>query len=481
MPGVSSRSVRIAVAKDGIRAHLVTTDVAPDLVTLANITSALGALKIPVTEQIIARIKQIEPLARGRQLPAEPMLLAEGRESVEGKGASFELAPSLTSAATEAAGDEDHIDFHRSQILTVTEGTAIGSLEPEVPAVAGIDVYGQPIPVLQPMRSVRLGENVRLDSDGRTVVAAKAGKVHLTCREVSIVPFVEIPSDVDFSTGNINSPTDVVVNGTVRESFQVKSAGSITVRGAIEAATVEAGTDLQVNGGIAARGHGKVTAGGEIFTRFCNDCSLEAAHDVTITREALSSNIRTLGRLMISRGKLIGGKSYAREGAEVFELGNDANIRTEIAVGIDPMEWIEAMRVDEVVKKKQEAIAKIRQNVQPLMAQLKRLTPAQRERATELLYQADSMEQEIQEAQKRKAAVMQHATAGGHEVTLFVQKIAYPGSVIIFGNKVATLHNERKGPFKVVRRVHNRVEEILLIDKLSGSITVLGSREYEPG
>jgi uncharacterized protein (DUF342 family) len=272
----------------------------------------------------------------------------------------------------------------------------------------------------------------------------------------------------------------VLINGTVRDSFSVKSKGSITIRGAIEGAQVDAGTDLQVNGGIASRGQGKIVAAGEVFARFCNDCTIEAGGDVTITREALSGHIRTHGRLVLERGKLIGGKVWAREGADIFQLGNETNVRTEIALGVDPLDLLEVIKSDEAVKKKQEAIAKIRQNVQPLMAQLKRLTPAQRERATELLYQADSMEQEIQEAQKRKTAALKPAIAGGREVRLFVQKIAYPGVNIVFGDKVTTLHKERKGPFMIVRRLQDRVEEILLVDKLSGSVATLNSREYCP-
>ena len=63
---------------------------------------------------------------------------------------------------------------------------------------------------------------------------------------------------------------------------------------------------------------------------------------------------------------------------------------------------------------------------------------------------------------------------------LLVYKVAYPGTRFIFGDKAAILHKERRGPFKVVRRVHNRVEEILVIDKVSGSVSVLNSREYDP-
>lgn len=478
MPATAERSIRIAVARDGIRAHLITSDVKPASITRQAIVAALQEQGIGVDEQLLNRATEIEGSARAGQLGTEPILLVEGREPVEGTPATFELAGELAGGPDDA--EDDRTDFYRSQILTVEPEAAIGMLTPEVPAADGIDVHGKPVPAPPLARSFELGPNVRLDEDGSTVRATVAGKLHLTRHQVNVVPVVEIDGDVDFGSGNVDSPTDVLVNGTVRETFEVRSSASITIRGSIEGATVEAGTDIQVNGGIASRNLGKIVAGGEIFTKFCKDTCLEATGDITVTREAMNSSIRTQGKLVIARGKLIGGTAYARLGAEIAEIGNETSVKSEIAVGIDPLDLIEIAKTDEIVKKKLDAIAKIRQNVQPLMAQLKRLTPAQRERATELLYQADTMEQEIAEHQQRKAQALGQNAPDGREVLIVVQKVAWPGTRLVFGNKVATLHNERKGPFKVVRRVHKRVEEILLIDKVSNSITVLGSREYEP-
>ena len=479
MPALAERSIRINVSRDGLCAQLVTTDVDPARITEQSITSALQQLKIPIDPPLILLLKQIDQAARSGQVSAEPILLAEGRVPVEGTDARFELAGELAPPAEEELNEEARADFHRSLILTVDAGTTIGTLVPEVPPVHGVDVFGKPITAAAKSRSIKLGSNLQLAADNRSVVATAPGKVHITRQEISVLPVVEVAADVDFSTGDVEAGTDVLINGTIRDSFHVTSSRSITVRGAIEGAEVHAGTELQVNGGIASRNQGKIIAGGEIFTKFCNDTRLEAGGDITVAREALNSTIRTQGRLLILPGKLIGGKAYAREGAEIYQLGNEANIKTEIALGVDPLALLEVARADELIHKKQEAIAKIRQSVQPLMAQLKRLTPAQRERATELLYQADSMEQEVTAHQQQRTAALR-GSSEGHELVLAVHKAAYAGASIIFGDKVATLHQERKGPFKVVCRAENRVEEILLIDKVSGSVSVLGSREYRP-
>jgi hypothetical protein len=90
------------------------------------------------------------------------------------------------------------------------------------------------------------------------------------------------------------------------------------------------------------------------------------------------------------------------------------------------------------------------------------------------------MEQEVQEHEKKKKAAAQTTTADGREIALVVHRVVYPGVSIIFGDRVTQIAKERRGPFRIVRRVHNRVEEILLIDRISGSITTLGARVFEP-
>ena len=258
-------------------------------------------------------------------------------------------------------------------------------------------MFGAPIPAGLSGTSIQLGGNVQLGEDGKTVTATVSGKVHVTRHEVSVIEVVEIKGDVDFSSGNVDSPTDVLITGTVRETFSVQSAKSVAVQGVIEAATVQAGTDVHVRGGIAAQHNGKVLAGGEICAKFCSDADLEAGGDITVTRQVMNSRIYSAGRLSVARGSVIGGYTYAREGAEIRELGNEADIKTEIAIGVDPIALAETRQTDEIIAKKRGAVAKIRGTIQPLMAQLKRLTPQQRERVTELMYEADEMEADVVE------------------------------------------------------------------------------------
>ncbi len=474
------RSIRLTVSKDQVRAFLLAGDANPTTITRELVESKLKEMGIAVAPEVAERIDQAVAAAKAGTLTAEPVLLVEGRDPKPGVGAVFNYLEK-DGEATKPGQEDEAIDLYQSRILTVSEGEAIGQLIPEVPAEYGVDVFGKPVPGAQPSCSMQLGENVKLADDGRTVVATTIGKVHLTRDRVSVVPVVEVPGDVDFSTGNIDAPIDVLINGTIRESFRVESKKSITVRGTIEAATVTAGTELKVNGGIVSRPEHLIIAGGEAFTKFCNDAHIQVGGDFTITREALGSNLYVNGCLHIPRGALIGGRAYARQGADIKEVGNAANVKTEIAIGVDPEVYVDTRRIDELMKKKKDAAAKIREKVQPLMAMLKRLTPQQREKATELMYEADNLEAEVENLDKQKTQMLiDKSPPPGQEVALEITTIVYPGVKIILGDRATLFQKERKGHFRICRRIIKRVEEIVLVDMSSGSVTPLPSFEYLP-
>ena len=462
------------ISEDRLRVECIPARMDPHQVTAQSLIQRLKERGIQVAPEVTSRVdelmKQVQSTAARSQ---KPFLIAQGRPPVDGVGARMELA-----AANHTLSGDERADFYESRITVVGEGEIVGTLVPGTPPQPGVDVFGKPIHRAHPASSIEVGENIRVDADGKTLIATKAGKVYLTRCGISVLAIIEISGDVDFSTGNIDSPTDVLIAGTIRDTFAVKSARSVSVRGAIEAAAVEAGTDVQVSGGIAGRHQGRVLAGGRITSKYCSDANLEAAGDITITRECTNSHVHARGRLTIARGRLIGGFAYAREGAEIKVLGNEAEKPTIIALGADPAVIAQALQIDETVKKKREACAKIREKVQPLMAQLKRLTPQQRKHATELMCQADQIEAEVHEHEQQKRQLLASANSQAGP-SLLVTSMVYPGVKVIFGDKMAIFRKERKGPIKIERRCMDRVEQICLIDECSGSLTIMPSYEYK--
>lgn len=288
---------------------------------------------------------------------------------------------------------------------------------------------------------------------------------------------LEISGDVEASAGAVEAPGDVTVGGSVLESATLRSSGNVAIQGGISAATVEAAGEIRVQGGINTRHRGQVLARGGLSAKYCDEADVSAGGDIVVGTGVINSDLEAGGRLLIEQGALVGGRSYAREGAALKALGNDAHIKTHIAIGVFPGALADARRLEKTLKKQKEASARIREAVQPLMAQLKRLTPTQRERATELLYQADSIDAQIREQTEKQAAVLAaHSPTG--EAALQVNDRIYPGVTVVFGDRSAVIQQERTGPLRIVRRQVGRVEEIIIEELETGVTTTLNGFEY---
>lgn len=474
MATLLSDTIPIKISEDHLQATLIMAKADPEHFTEEEINECLKERGIAVNEFVRDRIQELLELKKEGALPREPFRMAEGRLPEPGVAASIELAW----PESEQDEEDDHTDFYRSQILTVKAGEAFGTYTPEVPAVHGIDVFGEQIPAEEP-NSVEIGENVTLSEDGTALIASVDGQVRHTDNIVSIIEVVEIESDIDYETGNIESPTNIVINGTVRDTFSVKSQKNISVRGAIEAASIEVGGDLQVLGGVAAHSQGSILAKGEIHAKFCSEANIKAKGNITIARECMNSQVHTRGYLTVPRGKVVGGFTYARQGAEIKVLGNEAERKTKIAIGLDPNALLAAKKIDEIVKKKRQQSEAIREKAEPLMTNIKRLTPEQREQATQLLSQADSIDDEAEKLEDKKKKILE-ANGPSGRIMLNIVTIIYPGVTVIIGNKMATLRQERRGPVRIERRKVERVDEICIVEQCSGSVTVLPSYEYDP-
>lgn len=477
--GLPESPLKVAISNDRLQATVSLRGVPSDAITSENLRAGLDKASVLVTEAVSARIGQLmEMVAAGRLPEGNQYVLAEGRPPKPGIPASFK--PATTGDGAKTAPSDEPVDFRESRIPTVEAGEAIGTYAAEVPSSPGMDVLGNPIPAPPKVGNpMTLGKNTQLSKDGKTVVATVAGKLQMTRQEVSIVEVVEIKSDVDYSTGNVESKTDILISGTIREGFKVRSAKSVSVRGAVEAAEVEAGTHVQVAGGIITQQKGRVVAQGEICAKFCEEAHLEAGGDIVLTRAAMNSVVKTGGRLVVSRGQVIGGKVYARQGAEIKQLGNIANARTEITIG--QLEEEKGTPEAPSIQQMRETAAKIRSRLGPVMDKLNSLSPEQQEQVKRLLSQAERLETAVAEHEKRAAEGGQTKTAecATESATLVVTGRMYPGVAITIGDKITVIEKERSGPLKIQRRLIDRVQEIVLVDQLSGSVYTLPSRQIE--
>lgn len=321
-----------------------------------------------------------------------------------------------------------------------------------------------------------LGDNVLLDDDGCTVLSAISGTVRSTSSKVWVEKSLQISGHVDFSTGNIDFPGDVMIRGNVVDLFHVESGGSIEINGAIEAAEVNAAADLVVRGGIAGRDKARCTAGGTLVARYIANASVEAVGDIVVQTEIASSRVVTGAMLRVQRGPLIGGHTTATAGAELQQLGAETGAATLIEIAID--ESLRRACIEEIPKLQTQLqrIDKTRQTIQPLLKNHRALSAQQREHATELLFNADELETET----RRSIEQLQQSAAKAAEksaATIVVNRAVHSGVIVRIGDVEAIVPQAFKGPLSIARqRLDN---ETYIVLKRGGQTIKLRSRPYQ--
>ncbi|MCK4658895.1 MAG: DUF342 domain-containing protein [Phycisphaerae bacterium] len=447
-------------------------------VSTDDVAAALREAKVAVDDQVTQRVEQyVEALHDPEGPPKDEYEIAAGYAPTEGEDGTFVWEDSLQKKAADWC-DDAPVDFYNiSSIVTVEAGALIGWITPPKPGTDGMDVHGNPLQPRRKLKEVVLKNGVELGEDQSRVIATVPGKVVYENHELSICEVLEVRGDVDFETGNLNLATNVIVRGSVRDLFCVKTKKNLTVGGAIEAAEVEAVGNVTVRGGILNRGKGKVVAAGEIVARFCAGADLHAGGDIRIAKEVLNSHVHTESRLILPQSSIIGGDVFARCSVEASTLGSEAGVPTEIIVGLHPDELRKIRTTAKENAVRCSAVERIRQAVSPLMAQLKRLTPEQREKATELMYQADTIEAGIKESEQKVAALTQRPPEAKPYV-LVASKIHGRVSITI-DDRVVTFEREVKGPIRVEFRKIKNHTVLAVVNQLTGSVHELPARNVE--
>ncbi|MHC4591656.1 MAG: DUF342 domain-containing protein, partial [Planctomycetota bacterium] len=206
----------------------------------------------------------------GRGLDVRGIVIARGTLPEDGQDGRLELLVK-TGQSVGMLGADGSVNFYeRDTVHSVAEGELLGRLIPPGDGTPGRDVQGHVDPARRgkPAR-VSAGANVEACEDGLEFRAKKAGMVMFAHNVLSITETIEVPGDVDFSSGNVRMKTgSVVVKGTIRGGFAVTASGNIVVGEAIENAVVEAGGDINVNWGIVMRQGGHLKAEGNVYAHF---------------------------------------------------------------------------------------------------------------------------------------------------------------------------------------------------------------------
>ena len=233
--------------------------------------------------------------------------------------------------------DEKGVADYRAMnyMQLIKEGDVICDIIPPTPGTPGQRVDGaaaEPQPVKP--ASVVVGPNTVLSEDGTKLLAAKEGHLEHDGKKFVVKLILDIPSDVDYNTGNIDYHGDVHIRGDVRGTFVVKAAGNITIDGLVEAATVEAGGDVLISCGVLGDNNAVIRSGGNIRAKYLENCIAYAGKSV-FADCIISSQVYSDESVQVTsgRGTIIGGTIVAANSVKSRMVGTESGRKTEIELG----------------------------------------------------------------------------------------------------------------------------------------------------
>ena len=335
-------------------------------------------------------------IASGKEV--DSLVIAEGRPPVHGENAqmlslipetrepepeeSAEVEVAEESEEPEGSGeaeDEDEVVDYRniSDIASVKAGTPVMRRMPPTCGVPGEDVTGEPLAADDGL-DLGFADNlsgVFVDPDDPDLLVAEIGGMPvLVSNGVMIEPLIKV-KHVDLSTGNLRFDGSVEVEGDVKEGMELNVAGDVSVKGVVEAATIQCGGNITVMGGVIGHGHeaalgdhlpehAVIKAQGNVSALFVENAIIESAADIEIKELAMKSELTASGQIVIGvegarKGHLIGGVCRAGKKVKAIIAGSRASVQTRIEAGVEPMASERLNEVQRLIESKTKGLEEI--------------------------------------------------------------------------------------------------------------------------
>ncbi|MFX1297118.1 MAG: DUF342 domain-containing protein [Promethearchaeota archaeon] len=278
--------------------------------------------------------------------PITDVVIARGDRPIDEVPQHLVVEDHLLNKSQEIEKEKQSIDYKQLISYTlVKKGEKLAHVAPIIAGKEGKTIKGELIPYKRSKITPIKNSLNTLIEDNR-VVATCDGRFEYWNNMIYVKEVFEVIGNVDYKTGNISFPGDVIIHGRVCDGFKVEAGGTIFCKEALDASEVICGKDLVVNRGIIGRNKGRVKVGGRIITKYIENCYVEAKDNIYVESGILHSMIHTQNTLEMGvKSVIAGGKIFAQNGVKAYHIGTKMGIKTEISCGIDyliqqKIEWI---------------------------------------------------------------------------------------------------------------------------------------------
>ena len=429
---LSEEMIREALRKAGVLYGVFEKSIRDLLLSARGETDASGGetASLPrgrVVRALIARGKPAEAgMNESIQFYFEPRPRPRPRPRVPG---ASELAP---------------VDFRKLDVIqTCRAQSLLAQIVEGSAGEEGRNVLGEKLepPVLE-RASLEAGANVRLGDDGRTLHSLIDGHVRAFYdpekrrARIDVAEVLRL-DEVNYSTGHVDFPGTVLVEGGALDGFRIRAEGDIIIKKSVGNVNLKARGDIILTGGIVSRGTGSIQAGGSVYARFVENAVVHARGSVYIEEAAMHARIAAGTDIVIEggRGELIGGVVLCGGMLKARKFGARNETETVLTIGLSPDVMEELERLENEYLEKREILDKIRIRLDQMDQAARRgrePEPDQDETRAKLEIIRENYGEAIQNLEKQRTALYARIKPSPGACAEALEEV-YPGVEINFG------------------------------------------------
>jgi uncharacterized protein (DUF342 family) len=370
----------------------------------------------------------------------EDIIVARGIEPINGVDGTATLLIQTENKGRPKEIENGRVDyFDLGLIENVTAGQALCKITLPTQGSSGKSVRGEVMrPKIGKPAPITPGPNTELNADQTAIIAKIDGQFEFDGKKVSVSETYTLNSDVDTSTGNIKVSGNLIIRGKVNSGFIVEAGGFINIVGVVDNATVNAGKDLNLQGGANGA---TITCNGNLKSRFIENCNVFVRGDIRV-EYILNSNVRCKKTLKTEGviSKIIGGTCVVLQSIECRTIGSATGSNTRLEIGNDP----ELIDRQHALAEQIPELEKQMKSLEPLLKLLRQLEEVNRldEEKKATLEKASfsyQKHQKMLDDAKRELAETNEALFQRNYGKVICTGIVYPGTVIAIGSASYTV------------------------------------------
>ncbi|MCR5521253.1 MAG: FapA family protein [Lachnospiraceae bacterium] len=394
-------------------------------------------------------------------------VIAKGQPPVNGIDGRFVLFFKTEIDNHPKVLEDGSVDYRNIDIYEpVHEGMKIAEYIPATPGHFGYNVSGSVLNCangreLSPLK----GTGFTVSDDKKSYFASLDGKIEFKNDTITVTNVLDIPGDVDLTTGDIVFNGDIIIHGNVHNGAVIKSKNNITIMGNVEGAMLYAGGEVQLKSGMQGGGKGYVEADGDIWGKFFEQTKIRCNGNLNVN-SMMNCDVFCCGDITISgrHGIIVGGMTMTQGNINATVIGNMAEVKTVIAAGVNEKLVQEINGLENEIKTVKEAHSK-HERILDMLKSIK--NPSERDKITRMLDQVIQSMQELDHKlsglnSELEAKLFQIQNYSKSKIT--VQKYLYPNvHVTLNGLHYITKDTftnvyltESGGQITVINDIHNK-------------------------